>query len=230
MKSMVADMKLADQATVTRLLDAAERLFGELGYDGVGMRLLAEEADVNLGAATYHFGSKEKLYVKTFMRRFRPTNAERVQLLRKAEARAGGNPLPVETIVECMVRPPFESGLKHPAFHRFLARNLLMPPPFIHAAIVQEIEPGMKAFIAALKRSLADIPDDLIHLRSMFAMGSLLMFTVHANELPGMNNKKLHEPLLREIIAYVSAGFKCRPAVPSSERPQLPVPPKTPKR
>jgi AcrR family transcriptional regulator len=33
-----------DQATVTRLLDTAERLFGELGYDGVGMRMLADEA------------------------------------------------------------------------------------------------------------------------------------------------------------------------------------------
>jgi len=32
----------------------------------------------------------------------------------------------------------------------------------------------------------------------MFAMGSLLMFTIHASELPDANNPKLHEPLLRE--------------------------------
>ena len=70
------------------------------------------------------------------------------------------------------------------------------------------------------------MPEDLIHLRTMFAMGSLLMFTIHANELPGMHNPKLHEPLLREIIAYVSAGLKSQPAVPAAERPKLPVPPK----
>ena len=219
-----------DQTTVTRLLDVAERLFGELGYDAVGMRLLAEKADVNLGAATYHFGTKEALYIETFMRRFRPTNAERLELLKAAEAKTGGRLLPVEVVVECMLRPPFESGIKHPAFHRFLARNLLMPPPFIHPAIIREIEPNMRAFIAALKRSMSDIPEDLIHLRTMFAMGSLLMFTIHANELPGMNNPKLHEPLLREIIGYVSAGLKSQPAVPTSERPKLPVPPKLPKR
>jgi len=210
-------------------MDGAERCFGELGYDGVGMRQLAEEAKVNLGAATYHFGSKEQLYVETFMRRFRPTNAERLQSLRAAEAGADGKPLPVETIVGCMLRPPFESGLKHPAFHRFLARNLLMPPPFIHPAIIREIEPGLKAFISAFKRALPYLPEDLIHLRTMFAMGSLLMFTIHANELPGMNDPKLHEPLLREIIGYVSAGIKSHPAVPPSERPRLPVPSRLPK-
>lgn len=230
MKRKASSEPVEEQETAARLLDAAERLFGELGYDAVGMRLLAEEAGVNLGAATYHFGSKERLYVETFMRRFRPTNAERLQLLREAEARANGNPLPVETIVECMLRPPFESGLKHPAFHRFLARNLLMPPPFIHPVIFQEIEPGMNVFVAALRRSLPELPEDLIHLRSMFAMGSLLMFSIHASEMPGMNNPKLHEPVLQEIIRYVSAGFKSQAAVPPSARPRLPGPPKLPKR
>jgi AcrR family transcriptional regulator len=54
-----------------RLLDSAERLFGEHGYNGVGMRALAERAQVNLAATTYHFGSKKALYVETFLRRFR---------------------------------------------------------------------------------------------------------------------------------------------------------------
>jgi AcrR family transcriptional regulator len=230
MKRTSTGKSAEDQPTVTRLLDAAEHLFGELGYDAVGMRLLAEKAGVNLGAATYHFGTKEALYVETFMRRFRPTNAERLELLKTAGAKAGGKPLRVEAIVECMLRPPFESGLKHPAFHRFLARNLLMPPPFIHAAIIREVEPSMRAFIEVLKRSLPDVPEDLIHLRTMFAMGSLLMFTIHASELPGMNNPKLHKPLLREIIGYVSAGLNSAPVVPASERRRLPFPSKRSKR
>jgi AcrR family transcriptional regulator len=219
-----------DQVTSARLLDTAERLFGEFGYDAVGMRLLAGEVGVNLGAVTYHFGSKEKLYVETFMRRFRPTNGERLRLLREAEAEAAGKPLSVEKIVECMIRPPFESGLEHPAFHKFLARNLLMPPPFIHAAIHKELAPNVEVFIAALKRALPDVPEDLLHLRSMFAMGALLMFSVHASEMPGMQNVKVCEAVLREMVSYVAAGLKSKPAVPPSERPPLPVPPKPPKR
>jgi AcrR family transcriptional regulator len=219
-----------DQATVTRLLDNAERLFGELGYDGVGMRMLADEAEVNLGAATYHYGSKEALYIETFMRGFRPVNAERLRLLQDAETQAGGKPVSVGKIVECMIRPPFESGLEHPAFQKFLARNLLMPPPFIHAAIEKELLPGVEVFIAALKRARPDVPEDLLHLRSMFAMGALLMFSIHASEMPGMNNAKSREAVLREMIGYVTAGLKSAPVVPASERPRLPFPPKPPKR
>jgi AcrR family transcriptional regulator len=208
-----------DQETVARLLDTAERLFGELGYDGVGMRMLAEEAKVNLGAATYHFGSKENLYLETFMRRFRPTHAERLRLLRAAEAKAGGKPLRVETIVESMLRPPFDSGLKHRTFQKLLARNLLMAPAFLHPAIHKEMAPGIQIFAAAFKRALPGIPEDLIHLRMMFAMGGMLMFCIRGAELPQMQNAKTHEAVLREMVGYVTAGMKGHPAVPDGERP-----------
>src|ERR1035437_2866392 len=160
-----------ERETRERLLDAAERLFGKLGYDGVGMRTLTEEAKVNLGAATYPFGSKEALYIETFMRRFRPTNAERLRLLREAEAEAHGKPLGVEKIVDCMVRPPYLLGLKHPDFHEPLARSLFTPPPFLHSAIHREMKPNVDVFIGAFRRSLPKVPEDLIHLRTIFSMG-----------------------------------------------------------
>jgi AcrR family transcriptional regulator len=230
MKQKSAINPVDDRETVGRLLDTAERLFGEHGYHGVGMRMLANEARVNLGAATYHFGSKEALYVETFMRRFRPTNAERLRLLEEAEAKSGGKPLPVKKIVECMIRPPFESGLEHPSFQRFLARNLLMPPPFLHAAIHKELAPNVAAFIMSLQRSLPDFPEDLLHLRSMFAMGSMLMFSIRANETPGMQNPKLHEVVLREMVGFITAGMQREPVVSRKDRPRLPIPPKTPGR
>ena len=212
------------------MLDTAERLFGEQGYHAIGMRMLADEARANLGAATYHFGSKEALYVKTFMRRFRPVNAKRLGMLEEAEAKSGGKPLPVEKIVECMIRPPFESGLEHPSFQRFLARNLLMPPPFLHAAIHKELAPNVAAFIVALQRSLPGFPEDLLHLRSMLAMGSMLMFSIRANEMPGMQNPKLNEAVLREMVGFITAGMKSMPAVSREDRPRLPLPPKTPRK
>ena len=228
MKLRPATTQADHPETAGRLLDTAERLFGEYGYDGVGMRRLADEARVNLGAATYHFGTKEALYVETFMRRFRPTNAERTRLLQEAEAQSAGKPLPVEKIVECMIRPPFESGLGHPAFQLFLARNLFMPPPFLHAAIHKELEPGVRVFIAALRRALPDVPEDLLHMRSMFAMGALLMFSMRAGEMPGMQRPQLHEAVLREMVAFITAGLQSEPAISAKDRPRLPFPPKPP--
>ena len=66
------------------------------------MRALASTAKVNLGAATYHFGSKKELYIETFLRRFRPTNAERLRLLQ--EAQENGKIPSVEKIVDCMTK------------------------------------------------------------------------------------------------------------------------------
>lgn len=44
------------------LLAAARRLFARGGYDGTSVREITDAADVNLGAVTYHFGSKRALY------------------------------------------------------------------------------------------------------------------------------------------------------------------------
>jgi AcrR family transcriptional regulator len=215
-----------DRETTGRLLDAAERLFGKHEYNGVGMRMLAEEANVNLGAATYHFGSKEALYIETFLRRFRPANARRLSLLREAETQARGKPLPVEIIVDCMIRPPFLLGLQRPDFHTLLARSLFMPPPFLHKVLHREFEPNVRAFIIALRRSLPNIPEDLISLRTMFSMGALLMFSMQMGKLCHARNPKFDECLLKEMVRFIAAGLQSDPAVPAKNRPPIPRFPK----
>jgi len=49
-------------ATRDRLLDAATELFAGQGFDAVSVRDIVRRAGANLGAVTYHFGSKEALY------------------------------------------------------------------------------------------------------------------------------------------------------------------------
>ena len=43
------------------ILNAAERCFGEAGFDGVSLRTITEVAGVDLALANYHFGSKDNL-------------------------------------------------------------------------------------------------------------------------------------------------------------------------
>lgn len=44
------------------LMDTAERLFAERGFEAVSVRELAAEAGVNLAMVSYYFGSKEGLF------------------------------------------------------------------------------------------------------------------------------------------------------------------------
>ncbi len=48
--------------TSAALLVAGRKLFARYGYEGASVRAITSEAGANLGAITYHFGSKRTLY------------------------------------------------------------------------------------------------------------------------------------------------------------------------
>jgi AcrR family transcriptional regulator len=191
--------------TTSRLLDTAERLFGQYGYDGIGMRALALKARVNLGAATYHYGSKKALYIEAFMRRFRPINGEQLSLLRHAQAHG---PLSVDEVVDCMARPVYAMGLAHPSFSALLARNLIAPPPFMHAALQREVGLTVQEYVGALGRCVPRLAEESLRARIMFAMGSVLMFSANIARLPPMRRPVALEPVFTELMRFVAAGLQ----------------------
>jgi len=58
------------------ILDAAEILFSQRGYNGVSVREIVEQAGVNIAAVNYHFGSKMDLYVQTVRRALERSNSK----------------------------------------------------------------------------------------------------------------------------------------------------------
>jgi len=66
-----------NEATETRhrLIDVARRLFAERGFDATSVRDITGEAKANLGAITYHFGSKQALYDAVLEQAFAPVAA-----------------------------------------------------------------------------------------------------------------------------------------------------------
>jgi len=51
------------------ILDVAERVFSELGFDGASTRTISGEAGVNMAMLNYYFGSKEGLFLAVFNRK-----------------------------------------------------------------------------------------------------------------------------------------------------------------
>jgi len=51
------------------ILDVAERVFAEHGYDGASTRMISGEAGVNMAMLNYYFGSKEGVFLAIFQRR-----------------------------------------------------------------------------------------------------------------------------------------------------------------
>src|SRR6201993_2865178 len=67
--------------TKTRILNAAEKLFGMNGFDATSLRDITAEAQVNLAAVNYHFRSKDSLIDAVIARRIEPVNKRRFEML-----------------------------------------------------------------------------------------------------------------------------------------------------
>lgn len=89
--------------TRERVLDAAERLFAELGFDGVSVRDIAAEAGVTLGVVGFHSGSKDDLFRTVLARRVDVLSRARLERLEGLEGRR--KPLKIRDVVDAFVAP-----------------------------------------------------------------------------------------------------------------------------
>ncbi len=90
------------EITKTKLLDAAEALFAEVGFDAVTMRNVASRSGVVLGLITYHFGTKEAMFEEVISRRAGELNRRR-----EAELDALNHPN-VEAVLDAFLHPYLE--------------------------------------------------------------------------------------------------------------------------
>ncbi len=93
------------EPTQVRLLDAAERLMGERGVDAVSLRAINVEAESNVAAAHYHFGSKAALARAVLDRRMAVLGEERLRQLHTLAT--GPTPSP-RAIAAVFVGPLFD--------------------------------------------------------------------------------------------------------------------------
>lgn len=116
----------SQQDTHSQLLAAARELFARRGFAGSSVRAITEAAHANLGAVTYHFGSKEALYEAACASLADPL-AEAIV----AAAAAPGSPL---DRIERVVRTFFGYLFAHPQLPRIVAHQLASDRPIPEAA------------------------------------------------------------------------------------------------
>jgi len=124
--SAVAEPKLPELSpTAAALLDAARELFAERGYDGASIRAITRRAGVNLGAVTYHFGSKEALYHAVIASKLAP--------LRERVDRAAAAPGEALDRIAAVVGALFDHYAEDPALPRLILQQIASgrsaPPP-----------------------------------------------------------------------------------------------------
>jgi AcrR family transcriptional regulator len=108
-----------------RLLEAARALFARYGYEGTSVRAITGRAKANLGAVTYHFGSKEALY-HAVIEQFIVPVADQL-----AAISASGEPALAR--IEAVLRELLRQTTAHPEMPALMVREMAserpVPPP-----------------------------------------------------------------------------------------------------
>ncbi len=202
--------------TRTRILDAAEELFMQHGFEGTSMRQLTSKAGVNLAAVNYHFGSKDALIEAVFRRRLDPMNAERIAELDRLENSAAGSAPPPERVIRAFLRASLamvgdaRGGGRN--FIRLLGRAHTEPSKPVRSLIGQLYAPAMARYKAVFERALPDLPREELIWRLHFMFGTLA-YTLAATDtvqlIAGCKPEDRYDAGLLEerLTAFLEAGL-----------------------
>ncbi len=191
--------------TKTRILDTAEKLFGQNGFEATSLRDITAEAEVNLAAVNYHFQSKDSLIDAVIQRRIEPINRCRLEMLDLA----GPDPT-VEQVVEAFVRPVLEQHTS--AMRTLMGRVLGTPETFIFRVFKKHLAAVAERFGAAIAKAAPDLSAEERTWRFMFMAGAMAQVLAWSHVLPemtrGVCDPSDRKAVTARMVRFVAAGFR----------------------
>jgi AcrR family transcriptional regulator len=161
--------------TRERILASAERLFGELGFDGVSARRIAIDARVPVALVTYHFGSKEGLYRAVFDLRTPTIVDQRVAGLQVAASETDPDRR-LELVIKALIVPMIHlrNTEKNASFARILAREISDPSSNDRKIIHELFDPVARRMIDAIAAALPDRSLEEVHWAYHVMLGAMV--------------------------------------------------------
>jgi AcrR family transcriptional regulator len=199
--------------TRTAILAAAERLYADRGFGDVTLRDIVAEANVNLAAVNYHFGSKDELIAELFVTRSLALNRERLTELKAAEEKGGGH-ADIADILRALVGPTLrgclgpENQRSTPA--QFMIRVSIEAVPAIRRIRNREID-HLRKFVAAMRRSLPDRNDVELYWGLHFALAMAQQTVRDSERLAKLSEGKCDvddvDAVVERVVAVAVMGL-----------------------
>jgi AcrR family transcriptional regulator len=200
--------------TKQRILDTAERLFGDNGFDSTSLRTIIAEAKVNLAAIHYHFHSKEALVDAVILRRLEPINRQRLEMLDACEQAAGDGRPSLEAVIEAFLAPAFRvaSDQQYGAtFTRLMGRILTVEKSLV-LRFKQHMGEIIRRFTQALHCAAPELPRQELFWRLQFMGGAMALTLLRGKDLEalsdGLCDTSDPEATIRRLVAFSAAGFR----------------------
>jgi AcrR family transcriptional regulator len=151
----------SSDSTRDKILDAAETLFGERTFDTVSLRDITGKAGVTLALASYHFGTKERLFGEVVGRRAAVLN--RMLRQRLAAIEADGR-LDTGSIINAFMHPLFEqmtSGVAGWESYLLILAQLGQTNRWLHL-LHENFDETAELFLARLETALPAMQKPLL--------------------------------------------------------------------
>ena len=199
-----ADEKRLSPAS-TKIVHAAELEFAEKGFDGAGMKALAQRAGVSQSLLHYHFRSKDQLYTAVIRERSKLINAERLARLHAVDL---DQPEALANIFAAFFLPALGPAGGGRAYARIFA-GLIAGNERDQALVREFYDPTAQKFIDAIALTLPGSDRAAAAQIYQFALGvlaSVISRDGRADRLGGSKIASLDNALLVDKLTRFAVG------------------------
>ncbi|MGJ8570003.1 MAG: TetR family transcriptional regulator [Hoeflea sp.] len=199
-------------ATSLRILDAAEILFAERGYDGASVRDIAASAGAQLASISFHHGGKEPLFERVVERRASELSQLRLEAL--AARKASDEALTLESILSAFLRPYLEkAGAGDPqwlAYARLVA--IVSADARWHAISERCFDPTAGVFIKEIAGLFPDADQTAIAVAFVFSVSAMLSLSTSTWRIEALSGEPGHQVtkhhLADDLVRFCEAGMR----------------------
>lgn len=202
--------------TRKRILDAAEQVFADRGYEGASIRDIARAASqlgppVQGALVNHHGGSKEELFVTVVSRRADELAQARFEALTHKKATAAPS---LRDVLACFIQPFtdrfLQGGPEWAAYGRLIA-YVSSDARWRHISETC-FDPTAKIFIDEISRVLPDVCAQRISAHFVFMVSSMLSICTSRWRIDALSASENGLDLTEALLDFCEAGFKSSPA------------------
>lgn len=194
-----------------QIINTAEKLFANKGFDGTSVRDIAEEAGVNIAMISYYFGSKEKLMQALFQERTTYIRLK-VESLLKDEGLS-----PLEKIY-VLVDDYIDRILQKQHFHKIMAYEQMLEKNVAITEMLTELKKENTEHISKLIKhgqKKAEFKKDIdVVLLMNTLIGTVTQTFVtkkyysYYHNLQKLSDEALQERLKKKLSSHIKTIFK----------------------
>jgi AcrR family transcriptional regulator len=214
-------------STRERILEKAEHVFAQFGFDGASIRQIGLAAGVPVALLGYHFGSKEGLYRAVFDRRAPTVVEQRYAGLALAETEPDLDKR-LELIVKALVLPMLHLRAhdKDPSFGRLMAHETTDPKSQSRGFIRDIFDPVARKVIGALASALPERSMQEINWAYQFMLGAMVFVMADTGRIArlseGLCQPEDEASAVAHLVSFLTAGVRFGLSTKTNQTPSEP--------